>query len=88
MCPIYVYTSITFYEFTDIGKAKHDEALHTLQAFEKKNHMALSLFIAETINCQFFTIRNISMHFGYGAKSTQSVYIFYIPFINKMQRVC
>ena len=36
MYPIFVYTSIIFYEFIDISKTKYDGALHTLQAFEKK----------------------------------------------------
>ena len=30
-----------------------------------KNHMTLSLSIVETVNCQFFTIRDISIHFAY-----------------------
>ena len=30
-----------------------------------KNHMTLPLSIVETVKCQIFTIRGISMHFGY-----------------------
>ena len=36
MYPIFVYTSMIFYEFIDIVKAKYDGALHTLQAFKNK----------------------------------------------------
>jgi len=53
-----------------------------------KNNMNLSLFIAYTVKCQFFTIPDISMHFGYATRCTQSVYIFYILFMNKLHNVC
>jgi len=36
MYPIFVHTSMIFYEFIDIGKAKYDGALNTSQAFDNK----------------------------------------------------
>ena len=45
--------------------------------------MTLSLFIVYKVECQFFTIRDISMHFGYDTGCTQSVYILYTLFIDK-----
>ena len=60
--------------------------LHTFLTI--KNHMTLSLLTVYTVKCQFFTIRDISMDFGYGTECTQCVYILYTLFINKMPSVC
>ena len=62
--------------------------LHNLQAFDNKESHDTSLSIAEAKKCQFFTIRDIAMHFGYSNGGTQIVCIFYTPFINKMRNVC
>ena len=37
-----------------------------------KNHMNLSLFIVETVNCHCFTIRDITMHLCYGNGALRS----------------
>ena len=59
---------------------------HTLLTI--KNHMTLSLLSVYTVKCQFFTIRDISMDFGYGTGCAQCVYNLCTLFINKMPSVC
>ena len=65
MYQIFLHTLMNFYEFINIRTAKYDGVwtLHTL--LTTKNHMTLSLFTVYTVKCQIFTIRDVSMHFGY-----------------------
>ena len=54
MYPIFVYTSMIFYEFIDIRTTKYDRAMEHCSLYKLlilKNHMTLSLSIVETVNC-------------------------------------
>ena len=48
-----------FYEFINIPTTKYDGKFNTLHVFDNKESHDLSLFTGETVNCQFFTIRDI-----------------------------
>ena len=68
MYRIFLHTLINFYEFINICKAKYDGVLDTSHAFDnKESHDPISF---NSLHCQFFTIRDISMDFGYGTGCT------------------
>ena len=68
---IFLHTLLNFHEFINTRTAKYDEywTLYTLLTI--KNHMTLSLLTVYSVKCQFLTIRDISMDFGYGTGCTQ-----------------
>ena len=62
--PIFVYTSMFFMNLLICEKRNMMEHCTLYKFLIIKNHMTLSLSIVGTVNCQFFTIRDISMQFG------------------------
>ena len=88
MYRLLVYTLLIIYEVIDVCTARYMDHSTLYRLLIIKNHMTLSLFLVESVKCDFYTIRDISIHFTYGNGCTQIMYIFYTLVINKMRSVC
>ena len=62
-------TLLILYEIIDVCTVKHMD--HST-LYRLKNHMTLSLFLVKSVKCDFYTIRDISIHFTYGKGSCTS----------------